>query len=370
MNDLTILGAAAHFRTPFQEPDIAPFVGRSKSILVVSGGDGGLEIDMHRYVCHMRDACYMPTALGILNTDRDCIIHPAMLEIPFPPTRKAFGRVIDLLGDGRLKIEYPEPMKIMPGPAICMHVVQSGFSGLFLLDTILGALRAAEFLGTDVPILIPAKLDERKRGFLEIAGIGRHRLVEVPQGACVRVEDAFVPSRSFSFETRANLGGKSHMLGGLVEPHDLSRLNQSIRARFGGGRRRRLYLSRNDVPTRHVLNEDMLVSELSRFGFETLLLSRISIEELLIAFSDAEMVVAPMGSGTINVMFSPPGTKVIEIDHPRNDFILHGICRALGHRLRVAQKTSADERDKNSYAHTVADIPLIRQIVAAELQET
>jgi capsular polysaccharide biosynthesis protein len=78
---------------------------------------------------------------------------------------------------------------------------------------------------------------------------------------------------------------------------------------------RRLYLSRQDAKWRRVSNEAELGPVLSRYGFEPVLLSRISAAELVAMMGEAEAVIGPSGSNLGAQLFCRPGTAIVELSH-------------------------------------------------------
>ncbi len=75
----------------------------------------------------------------------------------------------------------------------------------------------------------------------------------------------------------------------------------------------RLYVSRNDAAWRHVLNEDVVLSQLAPLGFEKITPGRLSVEDQLAAFAGADIIVGVHGSGMANIAFCKPGTILIEL---------------------------------------------------------
>lgn len=65
----------------------------------------------------------------------------------------------------------------------------------------------------------------------------------------------------------------------------------------------RIYVSREDANTRRVTNEDLLLSSLSSFGFQKVVLSDLDLAEQIRLFRETEMVVAPHGAGLVNVIY-------------------------------------------------------------------
>lgn len=81
-------------------------------------------------------------------------------------------------------------------------------------------------------------------------------------------------------------------------------------------RRRRIYVSRSDAPDRRIANEPDLVAVLAEFGFETVTLSGLTLAEQIRLFQSADVVVAPHGAGTTNVLFAPNDCVVLELMGP------------------------------------------------------
>jgi len=79
---------------------------------------------------------------------------------------------------------------------------------------------------------------------------------------------------------------------------------------------KRLYIRRSLSSSRHLINEEEVIHCLEGWGFEALHLEQLSVQEQASLFAQAEIIVAPHGSGLSNLVFCLPGTKVIEIFSP------------------------------------------------------
>ncbi|MBW4493749.1 MAG: DUF563 domain-containing protein [Oscillatoria princeps RMCB-10] len=78
----------------------------------------------------------------------------------------------------------------------------------------------------------------------------------------------------------------------------------------------RIYISRALAENRRVINEDEVISLLSKFGFRSVTLESMSVAQQASLLGNAKIVVAPHGGGLTNLVFCQPGTKVIEIFSP------------------------------------------------------
>lgn len=75
---------------------------------------------------------------------------------------------------------------------------------------------------------------------------------------------------------------------------------------------KKIYITRNDALTRRVVNEQEVVEELTKIGFEIFSLEGNSIVDQARLFSIAKMVVPPHGAGLTNLVFCNEGSRVIE----------------------------------------------------------
>lgn len=106
---------------------------------------------------------------------------------------------------------------------------------------------------------------------------------------------------------------------------------------------------------------------LSAHGFERLVLSDMAVPDLVSAFANAEMVVSPHGSGLTNILFAPRDAQVVEIDHPRSDFVAHGLSRTLGQEFHMFARVPEADRVRASQVSQSVDVAALEQVVAGRL---
>jgi hypothetical protein len=357
--------ATAWLHTPLQSPDVAPIVRGEKTVLDIRTGGAPIKLEIHRYVCRMRNALYATNQVGLMSETHSTVISAHPLDAGRLLTGRSFGRREKILPDKRLVLHYQTPELDIAGPALCLYF--STGAAVFLRDVVLGVFRAWRLLGQRVPVLVPDTLDDRRKAFLGLAGITDQDLIPVPADRTVRVEDAFVPSRSFARDVRVRHDGRWVDLRFLMEPVDTLAFNALIQGRVGGGRRRRILISRGDAPGRSILNEDAVEDRLAERGFERLHLARMPVDDLVRVFANAEIVLGPHGSGLTNILFSPPGTRIIEIDHPRSDFVAHGLSRVLNQPFRVIGRVADGDRDRKSQVSQTVDLDELCRVVDDEI---
>jgi capsular polysaccharide biosynthesis protein len=76
----------------------------------------------------------------------------------------------------------------------------------------------------------------------------------------------------------------------------------------------KLYLSRLDAGSRVLQDEGVLIDELRRRGYQTLITSMMDLRQEISAFAGAKIIVGAVGSGMTNIAFAHPGTTVIELN--------------------------------------------------------
>lgn len=79
---------------------------------------------------------------------------------------------------------------------------------------------------------------------------------------------------------------------------------------------KRIYISRSQARGRLVINEDKVIDLVSQFGFQTIVLEKLSVLEQVSLFANAEAIISPHGSSLTNLVFCNPSTVVIELFSP------------------------------------------------------
>ena len=79
---------------------------------------------------------------------------------------------------------------------------------------------------------------------------------------------------------------------------------------------KRIYISRARARARHIINEDAVIQLLDKLGFQTVYLEEMSTIDQVALFANAQVVVAPHGSGLTNLVFCSPKTITIELFSP------------------------------------------------------
>jgi tetratricopeptide (TPR) repeat protein len=79
---------------------------------------------------------------------------------------------------------------------------------------------------------------------------------------------------------------------------------------------KKIYISRAKAKNRQIINELEVEQLLTSQGFRTIFLEEMSVLEQVAIFANAEVIVAPHGSGLTNLVFCTPNTQVVELFSP------------------------------------------------------
>jgi capsular polysaccharide biosynthesis protein len=168
-------------------------------------------------------------------------------------------------------------------------------------------------------VIVPKAMEDWQRESLERLGVPAAR--QEPFGDDHwQVESLLLPS----------LLGYS----GMTRPWAADWLRRRIGLPNPAARRRRIYLQRPETGFRHVANESELLPVLEKYKFEVHQTQEMSLAEQMKLFSGAECVVSIHGAGLANLLFAPPGARVLEFMSPLARYAnscYYSLCAAVGH---------------------------------------
>jgi len=148
---------------------------------------------------------------------------------------------------------------------------------------------------------------------------------------------------------------------------------QALRDHFAGpppDRRRRIYVSRSDVPVRILENDDEIYACLKPLGFEFVVPSHLSWADKIRTFADAEIVVGPNGSGLYNALFSrvPEPQMVVLLDgfdNPRTIFLIAELVGAGVSYIRAHGAWSADALGSRTDTYRIEPAGVLQAVAMA-----
>ena len=75
----------------------------------------------------------------------------------------------------------------------------------------------------------------------------------------------------------------------------------------------RILICRSPAASRNLLNRAELIEALKPLGFVAIQPEKLSFDEQVLTFAQAEVIVCEFGAALVNAIFSKPATKVVEI---------------------------------------------------------
>ena len=90
-----------------------------------------------------------------------------------------------------------------------------------------------------------------------------------------------------------------------------ARLRQLLGIKASGSRR--IYVARRDSGNRIMKNEAEVIALVSKFGFQSIELTGLSLQDQAILFASASHIVSPHGAGLANIIFCNEGTILCEL---------------------------------------------------------
>ncbi|HVZ47090.1 MAG TPA: glycosyltransferase family 61 protein [Ramlibacter sp.] len=215
---------------------------------------------------------------------------------------------------------------------------------------LLYAERHGEFLDSR-RLLTNAQRTPAQREVLDLLGICADRLIEVEPDEAVTIAEVCVP----------NMLAASSVVHPLV-PELLREALPPRDSRPG----RRIYLSRQDAPTRQLVNEEALTQLLDRYGFERLVPGRMRVQDQIDACASAEAMVAVHGAAMANLVFCPPHARVIEIftpGHAASYFLILAHVCGLAHQFSPASVVDRQAGRTDLHHHWEVDLAALESIL-------
>lgn len=143
-----------------------------------------------------------------------------------------------------------------------------------------------------------------QRETLKRMGIPEHKIIESDRHPHIQADRLIVPS--FPGEL------------GLPSPWVIEFLRQTFLQEnvVTTPSPERIYISRSKAGYRRLFNEAEVLVLLQAYGFVSVALEDLSLDEQINLFRNAKAIVAPHGSGFTNILFCQPGTQVVELVSP------------------------------------------------------
>jgi hypothetical protein len=239
------------------------------------------------------------------------------------PNGEFAGELVALTPAGRHSMLRAEPCYFEPLPK---HALQKSGNFYPILglgvdhyyhwshDVIMGMRGIADTLPSDTQLIVPERMQPFQIETLALLGLDDHPRVPFPAGAFWELENLYVVTPRLKTQIDSS------------EPYRWFR--DVVVDRYGvGGLKpeRRLYLTRRNDDHWRTINEREVERCLSQHGFETVTPGDLSFREQIDLFGRAEVILGT-GAGLFNMVFSPPGTKVLQFQEESH--VVHALWTA------------------------------------------
>ncbi|MCS7188988.1 MAG: glycosyltransferase family 61 protein [Bacteroidia bacterium] len=176
---------------------------------------------------------------------------------------------------------------------------------------------------TELPILLPEEYQPFTRESLRALGV--KKLIPLKRNLLYSVRRLVLPHMP-ALDSLANSYAQ------------LQYFRQVFLSQWGGTPQgKRIYLSREKATRRKVVNEGEILPILEKYGFMVIRAEEFSFAEQVRIFSQANVLLALHGSGHMNLLWMPSGSKIIEVlseSHVRRtppQFLYANFSRLLAH---------------------------------------
>ncbi|MDD6486796.1 MAG: glycosyltransferase family 61 protein [Spirochaetales bacterium] len=163
-----------------------------------------------------------------------------------------------------------------------------------------------------------------QKEFLSNFNIDSRKLISLDEGTWIQAKKIIAPAliNNWNFvQYRDVVHFKKQFL-----PSWIDRVYKDFRAHTLGNKR--IYISRKLAKFRKVINEDIIIDFLKQKNFEIHYLENYTVQQQIELFNKCSVLIAPHGAGLINMCYSAPGIKILEL-FPKyyhdNSFMLQSV---------------------------------------------
>lgn len=236
------------------------------------------------------------------------------------PTDELVGELVALTREGRHAILRTEPAYREPLPSRATRrdgnyvaVLGLGVHHYYHWshDLIMGMRGIAPWLPADTELIVPERMSPFQVETLALLGLDQHRRVAFPRDQFWELENLYVVTPRLKTQIDS------------AEPFRWFR--DAAMRRYGiadAAPTRRYYVTRRDDKHWRTTNETAVVDLLATYGFETVAPATLRFREQIEVFRHAEMIVGT-GAGLFNMVFSPPGARVLQFQE--SSHIVHAL---------------------------------------------
>jgi len=238
------------------------------------------------------------------------------------------------------------------------------------ISEVLGRLALLEMNGIEYDWLYVSTSKPFMKDSLALWGIDPAKIIEPSdENTCIQADELIVPSMISKINagyTRFASYAPEYILRYVQEKLtrsvqlDSMKLNPSIHQEKQFSQR--VFISRKDTSIRQMSNEDEVFALFEAQGFERYCLSKLSIQEQIQLFSNAQIIVGCHGAGLTNIIFCKPETLIIELFQARGSATYWYISQMLGLNHKCVPTTNFDTTT-NGFRDTHVPLSIVQDIL-------
>jgi len=194
--------------------------------------------------------------------------------------------------------------------AICSHVYSSCY-GHFMLD-VLCQLALLEIFNIEYDYLcIPYHAKFMKEA-LDLWGISENKIIPLEFDVTITANTIIIPTSTT--QTQKLVHYVNYTADFLISHIRKKLLKGAIKKNTNFVPSPKIFISRKDANNkRSIPNEDEIFNLFKQREFKRYELTKLSLNEQILLFHNAQEIVSFVGSGALNIIFSKPNTNYIEI---------------------------------------------------------
>lgn len=126
----------------------------------------------------------------------------------------------------------------------------------------------------------------------------------------------------------------------------------------------KIYIDRSDSKfskNRYIVNEENLKKYLITKGFKSVVLSKISFKKQVKIFSHAKVIVGAHGAGFSNIIFSNPGTKIIELQSSKSGDAIKNLAKKCNLNYKRIVSKYIFKKNMNPHGKILVDLNLLKK---------
>ena len=247
------------------------------------------------FIASIPEARILPKDLMLLTRDNELLVEGIFNNVQSRIHKSRFIRTV--ADDGRVLLEIPKRYLKLEGAVCYLGSADSFFNWVYECAGRMWIIHQQPELAA-LPLLVSDQITERQCELLKLMGIAEGRIVKVPHDAVVICTMVHVPANP--------------VVGWFVAPMAVEFLRRSLGRQSSSTKseRRRFFFGSSVSDFGKISNEDEIWELLESHGFEKIVPSEMSTEDLCSCIAGAEVVVGPAHDAMAYLFLLPAGAAV------------------------------------------------------------